>query len=318
MQTDEQEEEVIVGDEQEEDIVVEVDDDEPDRSTKRHGAESEDDVTAGEDASDGADETAEYGKKVEKRIARLTARMRDAERDRDDLKAQNTQLAQEKAQTTQRLTSVDSGYLKEFGSRVETQLESARLDYKDAIMRNDPDRILAAQEKLNTAQQEQGQHQRAVRVAEARQRQQPQPRQQPPEQRQPQQRQAPQPDEKAESWAKDNSWFGTDKTRTFATYGIHQDLVDEGFDARGDEYYDELNKRLRTEFPHKFEQSQEQDDQQRGSAHQTVAGGRRGSSGGASQKQGRGSKRQIKLTPGQAAAAREIGVSYEEYAKYIT
>ena len=299
--------------EQEESLEVEVEVEvgEPDRSTRSHGYSS-DENSEGEEGLSGDDETEQYGKKVEKRIARMTARMRDAERERDELRAQKERLEQEKAQTTQRLTSVDSGYLKEFGSRVETQLESARLDYKDAIMRNDPDRILAAQERLNTAQMEKGQHQRAMRVAEARKLQQ---RQSPPQgQPQPQRQQ---PDQKAEAWAKENPWFGTEKTRTFATYGIHQDLVDEGFDARGDEYYDELNKRLRTEFPHKFEQSQGQGSQQRGSVHQTVAGASRGSSGAASQKQGRG-KRVIKLTPGQAAAAREIGVSYEEYAKYIT
>jgi hypothetical protein len=315
MAEEQQQQELLL--EEEESLEVEVEIDEPDRTTRSHGAESHGGVTVYEDGSEDEDETAEYGRKVEKRIARLTARMRDAERQRDEFKVQNDQLFHEKVQTTNRLTSVDSGYLREFGSRVDSQLDSARIDYKDALMRNDPDRILAAQERLNTAQMEKGQHQRALRVADARKMQQnaQQQRQQQPPQRQ---QQPPQPDQKAESWAKKNEWFGTDKTRTFATYGIHQDLVDEGFDARGDEYYDELNKRLRTEFPHKFEQSQYQGDQQRGSAHQTVAGGRRGSSGGASQKQGRGNKRQIKLTPGQAAAAREIGVSYEEYAKYIT
>jgi len=295
---------------QEKSLEVEIDVGTPDRSTRTHRADSEDTVTVGEDE----DETAEYGKKVEKRIARMTARMRDAERERDQLRDQNNQLAQERVQTAQRLTSVDSGYLKEFGSRVDSQLESARQDYKSALMRNDPDRILAAQERLNFAQQEKGQHQRAMRVADARRAQQGASTE---SQQAPQQRPAPQADPKAESWAKDNPWFGSERTRTFATYGIHQDLLDEGFDARGDEYYDELNKRLRTEFPHRFEQSQRQGAQQRGSVQQTVAGASRGSSGGASQKQGRG-KRVIKLTPGQAEAAREIGVSYEEYAKYIT
>lgn len=300
----------------EESLEVEVDAT-PDRSTRTHGAPSDDGQASGKASfSDDDDETVEYGKKVEKRIARMTARMRDAERERDELRSENQRLAQERAQTSQRLTSVDTGYLKEFGSRVDTQLEVARQDYKNALMRNDPDKILAAQERLNTAQQEKGQHQRALRVAEARRAQQ----QAPPQQARPQQarpQQQPKPDPKAEAWAKDNPWFGSERSMTFATYGIHQDLLDEGFDARGDEYYDELNKRLRTEFPQKFEQSQGQGGQQRGSVHQTVAGASRGSPGGAGQKQGRG-KRVIKLTPGQAAAAREIGVSYEEYAKYIT
>lgn len=296
---------------------LEVTIDVPDRSTKTHGSGE---VSVGTGFSGGEDETAEYGKKVEKRIAGLTARMREAERASEELRAQNEALQQERAQNAQRLTSVDSGYLHEFGSRVDTQLNSARADLKDALMRNNPDKIVEAQERLNTAQQEKSQHTRAVRVAEARRAQQPQPQQRPQQQVQqpPQQRQQQQPDERAEAWAKENEWFGKEKPRTFATYGIHQDLVDEGFDARGEEYYDELNKRLRTEFPHKYaEQSQGQGAQQRSAVHQTVAGASRGSTGAANKNQGRG-KRVIKLTPGQAAAAREIGVSYEDYAKYIT
>jgi hypothetical protein len=139
-------------------------------------------------------------------------------------------------------------------------------------------------------------------------------RQQPPPTERPQQQapQRPAPDPKAQKWAEKNEWFGKEKTRTFATYAIHQDLVDEGFDTKGDEYYDELNSRLRAEFPHKFGAQQNQPN--RGNV-QTVAGASRQAPSG--QNKVRGNKRTVRLTPGQQAAAKELGVSLEEYAKYV-
>ena len=116
----------------------------------------------------------------------------------------------------------------------------------------------------------------------------------------------PQPDEKAEEWAERNKWFGEDHAMTFAAFGIHKQLIeDEGFDPKSDDYYNELDQRMRDEFPNKLgEQTQSSK-----RPAQTVASASRTSSGG------RGKK--VKLTPSQVTIAKRLGVPLEEYAKYV-
>ena len=117
--------------------------------------------------------------------------------------------------------------------------------------------------------------------------------------------QPPQPaDPKAEKWANKNSWFGEDYTMTFAAFGIHKKLVEEeGFDPQSDDYYDELDKRIKTEFAHKFE-----DDTSSKKTAQTVASVSKGNRSG---------RRKVKLTPSQVTIAKKLGVPLEEYAKYV-
>ena len=135
------------------------------------------------------------------------------------------------------------------------------------------------------------------------QQQQPQPQQyQQPQQQQPQP--ATRADPRAEKWAEKNEWFGDDNTMTFAAYGIHKQLVDEAFDPTSDDYYDELDKRIRGEFPHKFS-----DTGAKRRTAQTVAGVSRTSSSNG--------RKQVKLTPSQVAIAKKLGVPLEEYAKYV-
>jgi len=247
------------------------------------------------------DEHEEYSQTVKKRIDRLTKKMREAERQREEaLKyAQGVQSEADKIKA--KLKAVDQGYLVEYGGRITAEMASAQEAFKRAIAVGDPDATLEAQKKLTELQFASSKLEEAKRV-QARQVEQPVQQQQQQQQQQYQQP-TPRPDPRAEAWAEKNEWFGNDNTMTFAAYGIHKQLVDEAFDPTSDDYYDELDKRIRAEFPHKF------DNGARRRTAQTVAGVSRTSSSNG--------RRQVKLTPSQVAIAKKLGVPLEEYAKYV-
>ena len=256
------------------------------------------------------DEHEEYSQSVKKRIDRLTKKMREAERQREEaLKyAQGVQSEAEKIKA--KLNAVDQGYLTEYGGRITAEMASAQEAFKRAIAVGDPEATLEAQKKLTelqfaTSKLEEAKRMQARRAPQQENEQQQQQYQQPQQQQyqQPQQ-QATRPDPRAEEWAEKNDWFGNDNTMTFAAYGIHKQLVDEAFDPTSDDYYDELDKRIRAEFPHKFS-----DTGSKRRTAQTVAGVSRTSSSNG--------RRQIKLTPSQVAIAKKLGVPLEEYAKYV-
>ena len=116
----------------------------------------------------------------------------------------------------------------------------------------------------------------------------------------------PKPDPKAEEWAKKNTWFGQDQTMTYA-FGLHKQLIeDEGFDATSDEYYTELDNRIRSEFPHKFQETQKRSNSPRVASAGTTAS-----------KSSTKGRRTVKLTPSQIAIAKRLNVPLEEYAKYV-
>jgi hypothetical protein len=249
----------------------------------------------------------EYSQGVKKRIDRLTKKMREAERQREEalLYAKNVKI--ESDQVKAKLNTVDQGYLNEYGGRITAESTAAKEAFKRAIAVGDPEGTLAAQTKLNElhyAETKLNEAKRAQTLNVQRQEQE----QQQPQAQQPQQ--APQEapakaDPRAEKWAGTNEWFGNDNTMTFAAYGIHKQLVDEAFDPTGDDYYDELDKRIREEFPHKFS-----DTGTKRRTAQTVVGVSRSNS---SQK----GRRQVKLSPSQVAIATKLGVPLEEYAKYV-
>ena len=113
----------------------------------------------------------------------------------------------------------------------------------------------------------------------------------------------PDPDPKAQDWAEENPWFGNDRAMTMTSFVIHQDLLKEGFDATSNEYYDEVNKRIRTEFPHKFEEAAPTS-----RPAQAVASAKRSTKSG---------RKTVRLTPSQVTIAKKLGVPLEEYAKYV-
>jgi len=244
------------------------------------------------------DELREYGDGVKKRIDKLTYKYREAERREqaalEYAKAVQAQLEESKRQSK----TQDATLFNEYVTRIDTQLDQAKAQYKAAFDSGDPDAIAEANQVLARLAVEQ-ENLRRVKTRREQEAARPQPA---PQYHQPQAPQAPaRPDPKAEEWAEKNSWFGSDEAMTYSAFGIHRTLVErEGVDPSSDEYYAELDKRMREAFPHKFKSTR---------PVQAVASATRG---GAKQ-----SARKVKLSPSQIAIANRLGVPLEEYAKYV-
>ena len=245
----------------------------------------------------------EISEGVQKRISKLTARMREAER-REQAALEYAKGLQNQTQTLQqKLVQTDYSRLNEAKTRLETQQTQLRQIIAKAREENDINTELEAQERLSALGGEQRQ------VAGWLQTQQEAVQQQSYQQAQPapapvQQRPAPNP--QAEEWAERNSWFGQDRVMTYAAWGIHQTLVEqEGVDPNSDEYYTELDRRVRSTFPDKFK---EQSRQQRSAP--AVAPAARSSGINSA-------RRTVRLSPSQVAIAKKLGVPLEEYAKYV-
>ena len=261
------------------------------------------------EAAGSDDELGEYSKNVQSRIKRLTEKYRKEERDREEAVRLSQSLLEENKKLKSRMQQLDTGYLSEYGTRLQTQTEAAKRVYKEAYEAGDPDRMAEAQMAMSNLAIEQQRYNNAKARADQDQRLQTQraqaPQQQAPAAATPQPQQA-KPDPKAQGWAQKNTWFGEDRVMTTAAFAIHQGLIeDEGFDPQSDEYYTELDKRMRREFPHKFQS------QKSGGGTQVASAG---SSASRSTKQGR---RTVKLTPSQVAIAKKLNVPLEEYAKYV-
>lgn len=252
---------------------------------------------------------------VQKRIAKLTAKMREAER-REQAAIEYAKSVQAKSQELQRQLEVtDTSRLSEAKSRLETQTATLKSIIKRAREENDIDTETEAQERLfqlTLESQQVSQHLSSrARQEEEMAAQQAQPRQAAPQQPAPQR---PRPSPRAEEWAENNSWFGKDKTMTYAAWGIHATMVEEeGFDPESEEYYTELDNRLRSEFPQKFgsyhSKSAEPVSRQRQNVPAVAPASR--SSGVNS------ARKTVKLSPSQVAIAKRLGVPLEEYAKHV-
>jgi hypothetical protein len=245
----------------------------------------------------------EVSEGVQKRISKLTARMREAER-REQAALEYAKGLQNQTQNLQqKLVQTDYSRLNEAKTRLETQQVQLRQIIAKAREENDVNTELEAQERLSALGGEQRQ------VASWLQTQQEAVQQQSYQQAQPApapQPQRPTPSPRAEEWAEQNSWFGQDRVMTYAAWGIHQTLVEqEGVDPNTDEYYTELNKRVRDTFPDKF---RDQTRQQRSAP--AVAPASRSSGINSA-------RRTVRLSPSQVAIAKKLGVPLEEYAKYV-
>lgn len=242
---------------------------------------------------------------TQKRIDRLTKKMREAERQREEALKYAQSVQAEAHELKQRMDTLDTNYVQEYSSRVESQMASAEGELARAMEVGDTNAVVEAQRKItrlaienDRAEQAKAQQERSAKAAEA------QPAaevSQPSPQAQPRR-----PDPKAEAWAQKNEWFGSDEAMTYAAFGIHKKLVeDEGFDPKTDDYYTELDRRMGDEFPHKLGNSG-------GSKRpaQTVASVSRNTSG-------RSSGKKVRLTPSQVAIAKKLGVPLEEYAKHV-
>jgi hypothetical protein len=257
---------------------------------------------AAERVESGEDELSDYSANVQKRIKNLTQKYREAERQQEEATRLAQQLLNENQSLKGRMQKLDSGYLSEYGARIETQIAAARRAYKEAYESGDTDAMIEAQETLARITSEKDRYELAKRRAEQ------QPQQQPQQQyqQQPQQPQQPKPEPRAQAWAEKNEWFGQDEVMTYAAFGIHRKLVEEeGFDPQSDEYYNEIDRRMRSEFPNKFAG-------QKSSKKTQVASA--ASSASRTTKQGR---RSVKLSPTQIAIANKLRVPLDEYAKYV-
>ena len=251
------------------------------------------------------DELKDYSDGVQKRIAKLTRKMREAERQREEAVQYAQSVTQQKNQAENRLSKLDKSYVSEFESRVTTSLAAAKLALKNAIESQDVEAQISAQEQLATLSVENARL-NALKVAE----QDVVPKQRevninPQRQQQPQQ----QSDPRAEDWASKNSWFGNDSAMTYTAFDIHKKLVEEeGFDPKSNEYYEEVDSRIRLEFPHKFDKV-EQNTTRRARPAQAVASANRSAT--------TGRKKTVKLSPSQVAIAKRLGVPLEDYAKQL-
>jgi len=262
------------------------------------------------------DELKAYSEGVQKRIAKLTRKMREAERQKEEAIAFAQAERQRREEYEKRYSKLDQSYVSEFENRVTTNMEAARASLRNAIESGDVDAQVAAQEQiarlnadatklsvLKQAHEEQQQNQKQVNIT-------------------PQQYKEVNTyngvevpnnipiDAKAESWAAKNSWFGNDSAMTYTAFDIHKKLVEEeGFDPQSDEYYSEIDKRIRLEFPNKFDRDMG-NSTERAKPAQTVASAKRPSA--------TGRRKTVKLTPSQVAIAKRLGVPLEEYAKQLT
>ena len=290
-----------VQDTEEEGVVIEVEstevesDPDPEPSSKRAKADES-----------GDDELDSYSNKVQTRIKKLTEKYRKEERDRSEAQRLAQQLLEENNKLKSQVKNLDKGYVSSEENRVLAQNESAKRQFREAHESGDADALIAAQELLSKTTLDQ----ERVRMAKNRLERETEPEQQPQQQRPQQQQQqavAPKADPRAEDWASKNEWFGSDTTMTYAAFGIHKQMVEEeGFDPMTEDYYSEVDKRLRTEFPHKFQMARKS-----GEAQVAPAGA---SASRTSTKQGR---RSVKLSPSQIAMAKRLNVPLEEYAKFV-
>ena len=240
---------------------------------------------------------------VQKRIDKLTYKMREAERQRDE--AVNYAQSVNTTATTlkEKLKNSDSSLFKEYDNRVQSEIEGAKRLLKDAQEAGDSDAVVEATTVLSRASAEAENLRRLSAQQQVRQKSEPQ--EVPVEPYQPtlQPQQAAGPDPKAEKWAEKNTWFGDDQAMTFAAFGIHKELVEEGVDPTSDNYYVQVDNRMAENFPHKFSNEQSAPVQQ-------VAASSRGASG-------KKTSRKIRLSPSQVAIAKRLNVPLEEYAKHI-
>jgi hypothetical protein len=280
-------------------------------NTEQEKVETKQELEEGGEAKEKKDDEQleDYSKGVQSRIAKLTRKMREAER-REKAALEYAKAVEAKRQTVEtKFTKVNEDYVKQFETRVKTGLDSAQKELASAIENADAASQIEAQKKiaalsidearLNALKEQQTntttKEEPAPRLSAA----------------DPlsdsAQKPLPAPDPRAEDWASQNTWFGKDRAMTYTAFEIHKDLTErEGFDPQTDEYYVEVDKRIRLEFPHKFDTKESQTSK----PTQNVASVKRSSNV-------RSGRQTVRLTSSQVAIAKKLGVPLEEYAKQI-
>jgi len=254
-------------------------------------------------SSDDVDDLQGYSEKVQKRIKRLTFQAKEAER-RERAAVEYAKGLKSKYETAQsKYEETDTNYLKEYDARIDAEREKAKNALKAAMDSQDTDAMLEAQDTLTKLAVEKEKVSMTLNEKEAKKKQvESQPTQ---EVAQPEAQ--PRISQRAQQWAEDNEWFGSDRVLTSAAMGIHEDLIQQGIDAESDEYYNQINKRMKEYFPQKFAQETTEVKQATREPVQNVASVSRRSGG----------RKSVKLTKSQVVIAKKLGVPLEEYAKYV-
>ena len=263
-------------------------------------------VQEGDKQEDNSKQIEEYSEGVKKRIAKLTKRMREAERQKEEALRFAESIKQERDQFKTTADSLDKNYVAEMEGRITSSIAAAQEKLRAARQNEDPKAETEALTSISQLGYEQGklaelktQHQMQETAAKEK------PVEQPLYQQPRQQAQTP-PDPKAEDWASSNEWFGKDSAMTYTAFDLHRKLTEEeGIDPRSDEYYTEIDKRIRLEFPHKFDKPM---DKPVSKPTQTVASATRSP---------KTSRKSVRLTSSQVAIAKKLGVPLEEYAKQL-
>ena len=263
-------------------------------------------VQGSDQQQDNSKQIEEYSESVKKRIAKLTKRMREAERQKEEALRYADSVKQERDRFKTTADSLDKNYVAEMEGRITSSIAAAQEKLRAARQAEDPKAETEALAAISQLGYEQGklaelktQHQMQETAAKER------PVEQPLYQQPRQQAQTP-PDPMAEAWAENNEWFGKDSAMTYTAFDLHRKLTEEeGIDPRSKEYYDEIDKRIRLEFPHKFDTSK---DKPVSKPTQTVASATRSP---------KTNRKSVRLTSSQVAIAKKLGVPLEEYAKQL-
>ena len=292
---EEKDESVVETQEKESTVKIVEDKKEEPRTTEQEPAKEE---TKPDD-----DKLAEYSKGVQSRIAKLTRKMREAERQRDSATEYAKAIEEQRKADQRKYFKIDSDYQKRFEANIKTGISAAERELAAAIESGDAKAQVEANKRIATlafenAKLEQAKEGREeVKLSDGGKLPDSTPKDLPTNQRQ---------DPRAEDWASKNTWFGQDRAMTFTAFEIHKDLVEkEGFDPQSNEYYTEIDKRIRVDFPHKFGNTEQ---------HRTTKPVQSVASANRSVRPGR---KTVKLTSSQVAIAKKLGVPLEDYAKQL-
>jgi hypothetical protein len=261
-----------------------------------------------DDQKDNKEELEQYSDSVQKRIAKLTKKWREAERQKDEALTYAERVIKDKKEAEEKLKKIEPNFLSVTEQSIESGIEAAKAKLAAAREAND----LGAEADAMAAISEFGYKKAKLTETKAA--------QEAYEKQQMEKKPAPEvnlrqqaaqgtPDPKAEAWSDKNPWFGQDSAMTYTAFDLHKKLTEvEGFDPQSDEYYSEIDKRIRLEFPHKFGKTNTTGENTRPAPVQTVASAKRSTKTG---------RKTVRLTPSQVTIAKKLGVPLEEYAKQL-
>ena len=269
------------------------------QETKQAEPEPEPEPVAKEEPEDN-EGLKDYSDKVQKRIKKLTFQVREAERKERAALDYAKGLKEKFESAEKRFDETDTNYLKEYDARIDAERDQAKNALKLALDSQDSEKIMEANDALTKLAVEKEKVSMSLQDKEARKKEQE-------SQPQAQEQVTPPVSPRAQKWAEDNDWFGSDRVMTNAAMSLHEELVQQGIDGDSDEYYNQINKRMKEYFPQKFAQSSTEEQPQKAAPVQNVA----------SVSRRQGGRKAVKLTKSQVVIAKKLGVPLEEYAKYV-